>query len=63
MPHRVAFWIYWQAVRLLLLGLPVHGYPAPHFQSRVEQESDTPKSSSGRRFWWQEPKSYPWNAS
>ena len=62
MPHRVAFWIYWQAVRLVMMGVPFYSYPALDFQRRVEQESATPESSLGRRFHWQEPKQHPWNA-
>ena len=62
MPHRVAFWIYWQALRLLIMGVPFFGYPAPECQDKVEQRSGNPKDSAGRRFWWQAPKSYPWNA-
>ena len=62
MPHRVAFWIYWQALRLLVMGVPFFGHPAPGFQSRVELESGTPRTSLGQRFHWQQPKQYPWNA-
>ncbi len=27
-PHRVAIWIYWQAVVLICKGLPLHGLPS-----------------------------------
>lgn len=62
MPHRVAFWIYWQALRLLWMSVPFFGYPAPDALDIVEQKSRNPKNSSGFRFLWQLPKTYPWNA-
>lgn len=62
MPHRVAFWIYWQALRLLLMGVPFFGYPSPDFQRKVEQASGNPVNSLGQRFYWQGPQKYPWNA-
>ena len=62
MPQRVAFWIYWQAFRLLVMGVPFFGYPAPDFKAGVERGSENPRNSLDQQFHWQEPKEYPWNA-
>ena len=62
MPHRIAFWIYWQALHLLWLGVPFCGYPAPQVQEGAEHRASNPKDSAGRHFWWQPPREFPWNA-
>ena len=50
MPHRIAFWIYWQALHLLWLGVPFCGYPAPQVQEGAEHRASNPKDSAGRHF-------------
>ena len=61
MPHRVAFWIYWQAVRLLWLGLPFHGYPPAAAQDAAEAAARNPSNTRGSHFAWQSPLCFPWN--
>ena len=61
MPHRVAFWIYWQAVRLLWLGLPFHGYPPAAAHDAAEANAGNPRNSRGSHFAWQSPLRFPWN--
>jgi hypothetical protein len=63
MPHRVAFWIYWQAVRLLWLGLPVHGYPPAAATEAAEAGARNPEHSGGGRFAWEAPQDFPWSAA
>ena len=60
MPHRVAFWIYWQALHLLWLGVPFYSYPATQIQEGAEHMASNPKDSAGRHFWWQSPRKFPW---
>lgn len=62
MPHRVAFWIYWQALRLLWRGVPFCGYPSPETRAEAEKKATNPVNSQKRHFVWRDPLHYPWNA-
>jgi DUF1365 family protein len=63
MPHRVAFWIYWQALRLLWKGVPFYGYPSPGHRAEAEAKAQNPKTADGRHFVWRGPLEFPWNAT
>ncbi|KAK9908354.1 hypothetical protein WJX75_006503 [Coccomyxa subellipsoidea] len=62
MPHRVAFWIYWQALGLLWRGVPLFGYPSPETRAVAEKKATNPVNSQERHFVWRNPLHYPWNA-
>ena len=62
MPHRVAFWIYWQALRLLWMGVPVCGYPPASVTAAAEGRARNRASTGGRHFTWREPLQFPWSA-
>ncbi|WIA12448.1 hypothetical protein OEZ85_012483 [Tetradesmus obliquus] len=48
MPQRVAFWIYWQAVRLIAKGCPIHAKPASSsFRPAVSSSSKVQPSGLG----------------
>ena len=64
MPHRVAMWIYWQAVVLLCKGVPFHMHPSLEtYRGRVTQELE--KKQKGTRFltWDWSNVHWPWNRS
>jgi hypothetical protein len=61
MPQRVAFWIYWQAVRLIAKGCPIHAKPASSsFQQAVSSGSSIQPSGSGAPYVWREAQQWPW---
>lgn len=62
MPHRVAFWIYWQALRLLWMGVPFFGYPPPESRAEAEKKATNPVNCQNSHFVWRAPLRYPWNA-
>ncbi|CAL8469053.1 g8594 [Coccomyxa elongata] len=63
MPHRVAFWIYWQALKLLWKGVPFFGYPSRETRAAAERMASNPTTSQNRHFVWRNPLQYPWNAA
>lgn len=62
-PHRVALWIYWQAVLLLWKGVPFYGPPGPEFKAAAAAKAQHPKTADGRSFVWRGAQTWPWNAS
>ena len=69
-PHRVALLIYWQALKLLHLGLPLYSPPKKHgsgsgwSRTAVEVGACNPTAVVGRtcpHFTWTEAKSWPWS--
>eukprot|EP00210_Caulerpa_lentillifera_P009423 g8984.t1 len=61
-PHRVALWIYWQAVCLFKKGVPFYGYPETQkVKTKAEEQSKNLKFTTGARFIWRDPKSFPWS--
>ncbi|BDA45180.1 hypothetical protein COCOBI_06-6630 [Coccomyxa sp. Obi] len=62
MPHRVAFWIYWQALKLLWKGVPFYGYPSRETRVAAVRMATNPRNSQNRHFVWRNPLHYPWNA-
>lgn len=63
-PHRVAFWIYWQALVLLWKGVPFYGPPDPAaYRCVAEQRARHPPTSSGCLFVWQPARQFPWSLS
>jgi hypothetical protein len=61
MPHRVAFWIYWQAAKLLWMGAKFYGPPSNAYRDEVERTATNPCSGKGTRFVWRDAQTYPWN--
>ncbi|KAG1669598.1 hypothetical protein FOA52_006371 [Chlamydomonas sp. UWO 241] len=63
-PHRVAVWIYWQAVVLLCKGLPVYGLPSQAQKERAATGATHPYDSgaTGAFFTWRPAPRWPWNA-
>jgi DUF1365 family protein len=61
MPQRVAFWIYWQAVRLIAKGCPIYPKPASSsFQLAVSSSSSIQPSRLGVPYVWREAQQWPW---
>lgn len=52
-PHRIALWIYWQALVLLRKGVPFHGPPDPGaYRRQAEQCSRHPRTGGGSWAGW-----------
>ena len=66
MPQRVAFWIYWQAVILIVKGCPIHLKPdGASLKQRVAREADgkLPAVGGGKGgcpFEWRDTQAWPW---
>lgn len=63
MPHRVALWIYYEAVRLLLKGAPFFAPPDAKVIRRATASATNQTLPTGERFDWRRPKSWPWSAT
>lgn len=64
-PQRVAFWIYWQAVKLMWKGVPFYSPPEPSLYRKAATESSDhlPKiSTTGCIFEWHPAKNWPWKS-
>ena len=59
-PQRVAFWIYWQALKLLWRGL--HFFEPPNRQQRADgvKRATVPVSGCGAQFVWRNASAWPW---
>ncbi|GAX84932.1 hypothetical protein CEUSTIGMA_g12353.t1 [Chlamydomonas eustigma] len=63
-PHRVAIWIYWQALILIYKGLPLHGLPSRATKQAAEVNASHPRDSiHGHLFTWRRPRRWPWSAA
>ncbi|GMH32836.1 hypothetical protein BSKO_00670 [Bryopsis sp. KO-2023] len=61
-PQRVAFWIYWQAVKLLWKGVSFYSPPDKSYRSEVCKAAGQKECfSNGEKFTWQHATSCPWN--
>jgi DUF1365 family protein len=62
-PQRVAWWIYWQAVKLLWKGVRFYAPPDEAYKAKVEKEvADRPKLDGGAVFQWRPAREWPWRA-
>lgn len=60
MPQRVAFWIYWQAVKLIAKGCPIHSKPSSEYRERVSADSTVQPSGCGAPYVWRDAQQWPW---
>lgn len=63
MPQRIALWIYWEAVRLLLKGVPFHGPPDTRTKQQLVGHTINPKMSGvpAPHCCWRDAQQWPWN--
>lgn len=61
-PHRVALWIYWEALQLLRKGVPFFGPPSPTQKAAMQQALRHGDAGSRRRWAWQPASGFPWSA-
>jgi hypothetical protein len=62
--HRVAIWIYWQALVLIYKGLPLHGLPSKATKQAAETGASHPRDAlHGQFFTWRPPQRWPWSAA
>lgn len=60
-PHRIAFWIYSHAIRLLFKGVTLHDRPGEAFQRDVQSKAgEVPCMPCGARFRWRPPTQAVW---
>lgn len=54
MPHRIALYIYWQALVLALKGLFIYKYPSTHddYKTRAKKLSTHQKFKDGQFYMW-----------
>ena len=65
-PHRIALWIYWQALVLILKGLPLQGLPSQATKEAAAEGATHPVdagTTGGQHFTWRPPPRWPWNAA
>lgn len=65
-PHRVAFWIYWQAIKLLWKGVHFYSPPDKSYRSDLREASGQQGClyfSNGEQFIWKDAASCPWNST
>lgn len=64
-PHRIALWIYWQALVLILKGLPLQGLPSQATKRAAAEGATHPTDAGegGQHFTWRPPPRWPWNAA
>jgi len=64
MPQRLAYWIYWQAVRLVALGVPPLVPPDPAYRARLAgAEAERGRGGGGgcpRNYAWRAAAKFPW---
>jgi len=63
LPHRIAMWIYWQALLLLWKGLPLYSPPEPEVKAAAALGARHPCNGvDGKPFVWRRAPHWPWNA-
>jgi hypothetical protein len=60
MPQRVAFWIYWQAVKLIAKGCPIYPKPSAAYRQRVSSDTSIADSGAGCPYVWRDAQQWPW---
>eukprot|EP00803_Ostreobium_quekettii_P004625 evm.model.scf_672.1 EVM.evm.TU.scf_672.1 scf_672:490-3697(-) len=60
-PHRVAFWIYWQAIKLFWMGIPFFSPPSRRYRDEVCGKATHPKGQSDEFFVWRDTQEFPWS--
>jgi hypothetical protein len=61
-PHRVAIWIYWQAIVLLWKGVPLYSPPPKAVLEAAAVDAQHPVNQlTGCPFTWRPAQSFPWD--
>lgn len=62
MPQRTAFWIYWQAVKLMWKGVPFFSPPHKTYRDDLNNKAKNDPLPSGDKFLWREAAEFPFTA-
>lgn len=60
MPQRVAFWIYLQAIKLVVKGCPIQPKPSNDFRQHVTSTTKIQHSGQGCPYAWRDAQQWPW---
>eukprot|EP00878_Enallax_costatus_P022242 GHUV01023586.1.p2 GENE.GHUV01023586.1~~GHUV01023586.1.p2 ORF type:complete len:128 (+),score=25.45 GHUV01023586.1:897-1280(+) len=60
MPQRVAFWIHWQAVKLIAKGCPIYPKPGAEYRKTVSAKTTIQPNGTGKSYVWRDAQQWPW---